>query len=222
MKALTIIVLTKNPTLDFVKKCLDNITLNTRVSYELILIRDSPKDFGYSKEVNRAIRISETENIVLINDDVFVSKNWFEKMNRENADIIGGLKEEGYNKYVCFALALIRKRVFDKIGMLDESYKFGYEDTEFCIRALKNNFVLKTIDTGSEHLGKRTSISFYPQIRKAQGALRFWNSLDKPIPFLFMVVFLDPILLIVNMIFGRQFFLNSFMPKLRLVSRNAV
>ncbi len=38
------------------------------------------------------------------------------------------------------AVMLIHRRVFDAIGMFDESYFFGYEDVDFCVRARKAGF----------------------------------------------------------------------------------
>ena len=37
--------------------------------------------------------------------------------------------------WVCFAAVLIKKEVFDKIGLLDEKFFIYYEDTDFCKRA---------------------------------------------------------------------------------------
>lgn len=40
-------------------------------------------------------------------------------------------------QWVCFAAVLIRSNVFDKIGLLDESYFVYYEDVDFCLKARK-------------------------------------------------------------------------------------
>lgn len=42
-------------------------------------------------------------------------------------------------EWVCFAAVLIRKSVFDKIGLLDEGYFMYYEDVDFCRRAQLNS-----------------------------------------------------------------------------------
>ncbi len=39
------------------------------------------------------------------------------------------------------ACQIIRKSVFDKVGKLDESYFFGYEDADFCLRAEKKDYL---------------------------------------------------------------------------------
>lgn len=41
---------------------------------------------------------------------------------------------------VTFAVVLIKKRVLSKIGLLDENFFMGYEDADFCLRAIKQGF----------------------------------------------------------------------------------
>ena len=41
---------------------------------------------------------------------------------------------------VTFAAALIKKKVIEKIGLLDENFFMGFEDTDYSIRAKKANF----------------------------------------------------------------------------------
>jgi GT2 family glycosyltransferase len=41
---------------------------------------------------------------------------------------------------VTFAVALINKKVIEKVGLLDENFVNGYEDTDYCIRTKKAGF----------------------------------------------------------------------------------
>jgi len=43
-------------------------------------------------------------------------------------------------EWTSFACVLIRKRVFDDIGLMDDSFFMYYEDTEFCFRARRANW----------------------------------------------------------------------------------
>ncbi|MEM5830514.1 MAG: glycosyltransferase family 2 protein [Candidatus Aenigmatarchaeota archaeon] len=43
---------------------------------------------------------------------------------------------------VTFACVLIKKEVFEKIGLLDETFFAGHEDLDFCHRARKNGFLV--------------------------------------------------------------------------------
>lgn len=57
-----------------------------------------------------------------------------------------GEKNEGqYNNIeemqgITFAMALIKKYVFNKVGLLDENFFMGYEDVDYCIRTKKERF----------------------------------------------------------------------------------
>ena len=44
--------------------------------------------------------------------------------------------------YLCGASMLIRREVFDRIGLFREDYFLYYEDTEFCLRAQRAGFLL--------------------------------------------------------------------------------
>ncbi|MFL6280520.1 MAG: glycosyltransferase [Vicinamibacterales bacterium] len=52
---------------------------------------------------------------------------------------------------------LIRREVFEKIGLLDESYFFSFEDIEFCLRARAGGFETACVqDARAYHEGGRT------------------------------------------------------------------
>lgn len=52
-------------------------------------------------------------------------------------------KPETYEKsvdYVSGCCMMVRKEIFEKIGLLDESYFFYFEDVDFCTRAKRNGY----------------------------------------------------------------------------------
>ncbi len=52
---------------------------------------------------------------------------------------------------------LIRREVFDEIGMLDEAYFFSFEDVDFCLRARDAGFAIACVqDARAYHEGGRT------------------------------------------------------------------
>lgn len=73
---------------------------------------------------------------------------------------------ESENKYseirfvgaVTFACVLIKKKVFEKIGLLDEIFFSGHEDIDFCFRARKNGF--KILYNGKVKLIHYESVSY--------------------------------------------------------------
>lgn len=123
---------------------------------------------GSSFSRNRGIRMSKGEIILLLDSDSYVEKDWIKRhitLHRKiKADIIGGGivgihktpfgKADGFSTWFTsipyskdFYLKKlhlptnnmsIKRRVFKKVGYLNESLKQAGEDSEFCFRALKN------------------------------------------------------------------------------------
>lgn len=54
----------------------------------------------------------------------------------------GAIREENPD-WLSFACVLIRKEVFNVIGLMDEEYFMYFEDNDFCRRTLDNNFALR-------------------------------------------------------------------------------
>lgn len=165
-KSVSIIVTTADVTTQIFRKCVESLNDNTKLEYELLVLRDERKDFGFAKANNRLIRTSECPYVVLLNDDCFVSEGWLETMlNYMKTDsrlgIVGGMMDNATvmsEGHVPFYLVLIKKEVFEKIGLLNESFRFGYEDHEFCDRAKRAGFTVGFVDTGSVHIGDASSI----------------------------------------------------------------
>jgi GT2 family glycosyltransferase len=44
---------------------------------------------------------------------------------------------------VTFAAVMIRRTVWDELGGLDVAYRYGWEDTDFCLRALEAGHTIK-------------------------------------------------------------------------------
>jgi GT2 family glycosyltransferase len=172
MKTASIIVLTAGFSNDYTKKCLDAIEANTSLPYELFVLRDDKDYFGFSKDNNRIMRISEGKYIVLVNDDCFVHPQWLERMVRKAEEdpkigIVGArlTGPEGILQYsvekalpngdvesVAFALVLIKRELISKIGLLNELYRYGSEDSEYCRRAWKSGFRCVISNATATHL----------------------------------------------------------------------
>ena len=166
MKSVSVLVTTADLTSSVFQKCVESLKNNTRLEYELLVLRDERKDFGFAKANNRLIRAATCPYVVLLNDDCFVSEGWLETMlSYMNSDpkngIVGGMIDNATvmsEGHVPFFLVLIKKEVFDKIGLLNESFRFGYEDHEFCDRAKKAGFKIGFVDTRSVHIGDASSM----------------------------------------------------------------
>jgi GT2 family glycosyltransferase len=152
----SIIVLTKSTQADHTRKCLYWIEKNTS-NYELFVVRDDPKEFGFSKNNNRMIRASLGKYIVLMNDDCFaVQQDWLDKMiSRAEEDpsigivapMLYGLDgklqysadkkmdSKGIIADIPFACVLIKHALIDQVGFMNESFRYSSEDYEYEKRA---------------------------------------------------------------------------------------
>lgn len=78
---------------------------------------------------------------------------------------------ERYVEMVWGAFFLIKKEVFDKVGLLDEEFFLGGEENELCYRASKNNYKIlyypnyEIIHVGSAVVRKNRILSLNSQIR---------------------------------------------------------
>lgn len=115
----------------------------------------SDKPIGFSKANNVALRMATCNKIILLNNDIVLlpqDKNkWIELLEEEftkdpNCGISCVLKrfsEAANATFAIFFCAMIDRKVFDIIGLLNEEYgKGGCEDTEFCIEAEKVGFTV--------------------------------------------------------------------------------
>jgi beta-1,4-mannosyl-glycoprotein beta-1,4-N-acetylglucosaminyltransferase len=105
---------------------------------------------GYAKSTNAGIKASEGEYIILLNNDTIIqdqeTNHWIERMVQPFLDddkvaVTGPLKCNGNQSptgkdFVIFFCAMVPKRLFDQLGLLDEQFiRGGAEDIDFCIRA---------------------------------------------------------------------------------------
>jgi GT2 family glycosyltransferase len=115
----------------------------------------SDDSLGFSKATNAGIRVATTDNIVLLNNDTLLLPQapnaWLEILeNRFFEDTSCGisgvhaLMSGITNKiFIIFFCVMIKRAVFDKIGLLNEEYGIGAgEDTEFCFEAERAGYTI--------------------------------------------------------------------------------
>ena len=107
----------------------------------------SDEALGYTKATNEGIKIAKGEYVVLLNNDTLMlpqSRNlWLqlleEPFSKKEMGLTGPLQL--YDNYanapvLIFFCVMIKRELFDKIGLLDESFSpGGGEDIDFTIRA---------------------------------------------------------------------------------------
>ena len=143
----------------------------------------SDKALGYSKATNEGIKVCSTDHIVLLNNDTVlldqVKNQWLQMLEApflqdERVGITGPIVQhspDAGRNFCVFFCAMIHKKVFEKIGLLNEEYGVGTgEDVEFCIEAVNAGFTMvesaqKTLENPELYVGG------FPIYHKGEGTV---------------------------------------------------
>jgi SAM-dependent methyltransferase len=140
------------------------------------------KPLGYAKATNEGIKVSTCDKIVLMNNDTVLLEQpksaWLELFNSKfetdsNCGISCVIKSESEpagRDFAIFFCVMVHKKVFERIGLLNEEYGIGGgEDTEFSIEAEKAGFkvleVLEKTYDGKQYTG------WFPIYHKGEGTM---------------------------------------------------
>lgn len=160
---------------------LDNGSKDKRVIEYCKSIADvyiqEPINIGVSKGFNKLFRKASGDFICTIGNDITVQDNWLKDLIHYNSTInnsgisaIYCLLDKGiYNKRLnvfipnsglVYGIALWNKKLMNAIGGFDESLNgYGYEDSQFCFRAMKSGYLNYYIPNQySTHLGEDLNI----------------------------------------------------------------
>ena len=144
--------------------CTDGTEDYVRSLGEPFRVLSHPKPLGYTKAMNTAVCAAEGEFVVPFNNDVRIidwgpNYDWLAVMNAPFSDpkvgITGPFRQyRAGNPFIVFCLAMIRKELFWKIGMLDEAFNPGAgEDTDWCMKLAKAGYkVVQVPDEGDSRL----------------------------------------------------------------------
>ena len=139
---------------------------------------------GYPRAVNAGIKLASAQYVVLLNNDTILldqSKNkWLYMMEDsfrylDNCGVSGPLKSfspEANSNFVIFFCAMIDRKVFNSIGLLNEEYDTGSgEDIEFCVEAMQSGYQVS--ECASKFLSSSGVFSGeFPIYHKGQGTMR--------------------------------------------------
>ena len=162
------IIIIDNASGDETKHYLDSVK---DVKSAQIFISRNEKNLGFIKAANQGIAVSTAPYVCLLNNDTLVTGNWLKEMIAiaEAADDIGLVNPSSNNLgqkpangeplesyavkiakeaggYIELGAAigfcmLIKRKVFEKIGLLDEIYGMGnFDDTDFSRRAVQAGY----------------------------------------------------------------------------------
>jgi len=128
------------------------------------------ENLGCAAAWNQGIKASHALWVAILNNDIILSTNWLDGLldfaGEKGADIVSPAFREGEYNYniaeysrdfvqrmhsvarmeiaqgICF---MVKREVFDRIGMFDENFRIGqFEDRDFFRRAKQDGFILGT------------------------------------------------------------------------------
>ena len=155
------LIISANGCTDNTKVYLDY--LRTAVPNMNVVWHDEP--LGFAAATNAGIREHSADKVVLLNNDtIILADGWLEKLDT-GGDISAVWTQFSHitqHRFAVFFCVMIKQRVFDVIGLLNEEYSTGgCEDIEFCFEAEKAGFKIDTnFDDGS-----------FPIYHKAEGTV---------------------------------------------------
>lgn len=125
---------------DLYPKCIRHIERHTPPgAYRILLIDDSSGRMGPVRAYNEGLRRTHGD-VVLMNDDILVTPNWLDNMLSVDADVVVSLYH-GEPYYPNISCTLVRRRVIENVGLLDENWFLGFgADNDWFIRITRSGF----------------------------------------------------------------------------------
>jgi len=119
---------------------------------------------GYTKAINAGINFAKGDYLILLNDDTVLldqpNNLWVNMLLQpfledEKVAVTGPMKkwnEETKSHFLIFFCVMIKRKIFNKIGNLDEIFNPGYgEDIDFCVKAQRKDFkIVQVPDTNNK------------------------------------------------------------------------
>ena len=141
---------------------------------------------GYSKATNAGIKLATTDKIILLNNDTILldqpKNQWLDMLEAPflqyaSVGITGPIVQnspETNRDFCIFFCVMIDRKVFEKIGLLNEEYGVGTgEDTEFCIEAVNAGF--KLAETNPKTLNPNFWVGGFPIYHVGEGTVHDTN-----------------------------------------------
>jgi GT2 family glycosyltransferase/tetratricopeptide (TPR) repeat protein len=130
------------------------------------------KNKGFGGGINEGFKRIESQNVVILNNDVLLTPQWLDRLLylKENLPVPVGMIGPVTN-FVC---CLLDSGMIEDLGPLEEWFPGGYEDNDYCIRAMNlgwRMFIARNVFV--HHKGSKTlnrefgdgKIVFNPRIR---------------------------------------------------------
>jgi GT2 family glycosyltransferase len=182
-------------TFELVKPCVDSIIKYTNLDdTEIIVVANGAEKevknisgikvlwfnerIGATKALNEGIKVAKGEYIILLNDDVELleqpKNSWIETLLAPFSDpkvgITGPLKNISPSvgqEFIVFFCVMIKKSIFDEIGLLDETFQCGC-DMDFCMRTKEKGYSLVQVPNNLLTTGPQFWVGNFPIWHKGE------------------------------------------------------
>ena len=146
------IIVVANGCVDNTKEYLDQSDIPIKVLW-------FDEGIGYTRATNEGIKVSTGEYVILLNNDTeFLGQaknDWITRLVTPFEDpkvgVTGVLElydHSAQSNFLVFFCVMIRRTLFDEIGILDEIFSPGFgEDIDFCIRANMAGYQCKCVNS---------------------------------------------------------------------------
>lgn len=136
------------------KECVNSFIKPLKINYELIIIVN--EGIGFAKAVNNGLEIANGDFLCILNNDTILEEGSLMYLCDEDAvvsPIVNGHKQEFWG--CCFC---IPRKIYEKIGKLDEKFLIGYfEDDDYLMRLKQKNIKVRCNERVKiKHLGGET------------------------------------------------------------------
>jgi GT2 family glycosyltransferase len=145
---------------------------------------------GYTKATNEGIKVSSGDYLALLNNDcVLLPQNKNDWLNileapfrvNQQTGITGVTKincQYSLRKFLIFFCVMIKREVFSKIGLLDESFSpGGGDDIDFCIRAEDAGYTLSQVPVETKEWSYSTGFPIFHKAEGTFGTISGWHEI---------------------------------------------
>ena len=164
-------------------KCIKLAREKTKIDYELVIVETCSEYFkGYCDvhiyeknrttptiSCNRGLRAARGEFVVLLTNDVYVEEGWlerlyecFEKHSDCGASTLASTQfnhsiENKIEEGNWFSVAMLPKKLLDRLGYMDEEFTGVFDDTDLLMRMYKLGYKMyRNFNCVVEHLIRAT------------------------------------------------------------------
>ena len=144
-------------------KCINSLIKYKSPNHEYDMWIVANNYTGFSNNVNYGIKRSKSDYVFILNDDTeILGYGWedimLKKLNESpDIGIVGHVQSAQHGKYSALWCTMIKREIFDKIGLLDEDMNIYSQDIAFGYLALKQGIRTEFVELPIQHLGSQTT-----------------------------------------------------------------